>query len=418
MLLSHSVALDTMFLSRVVELTEVIMSKRYHKYLEDGSGNVYYKNGSFHLRWWTEENGKRRQRSQKLCDKQARDETRRSKRVLDLARDRMAELRASATPQESAPSSVTVVEFFERTYLPLQEANRRKPSTMYALNQIWNQHLKGHFGQTSLTDYKKVTATNFLTELSKKYSKNTVSHVKATASGMFKIASAMELIPANPWKEAKSLVNARKTDETEDYSLEELEAIVTLLIDSPQLQLTVCLAGLAGLRNGEIATLKWEDFTERDGWVRVQRNLSRGEVVDSPKTDSSNREVPLIKPVKLALEAWRAKCGKVTEGWVFPGRWADSPGAPATRERKLQDLLAKEKLAWKGLHAFRRSAATILTQLTNDPLAAAQMLGHKDTKITMEAYIKLRNREVLAAAMKLLEAKVLASGKEEDTSSK
>jgi len=415
--LSHMVALgDTIVVSRTFGSRRQRMAKRYHRYRDDGTGNVYEKNGAFHVRWWTVEDGERRQKSKKLCDKDRDHASTRSKAVLDLAAAHMATTRAKVV----AKKVPTVSEFFEQTYLPQKEKDC-KPSTVHAINQIWNQHLKDHLGATPLNEYAVETATQFLTELAGKYSRNTVSHIKATASGIFTTARAIlgkSAVEVNPWTDAMTLVRPRKGVDTQDYSLEEVEDAVTALVDQPELQLVVCLAGLAGLRRGEIASLRWEDFSERDGWVHVQRNLSREKVVDSPKTESSNRFVPLIAPLKLALKAWHRECRNVKEGWVFIGRYKERPGVSATRDRKIQDVFEKEKLPWKGMHAFRRSAATILTQLTKDPMAAAQMLGHKDTKITMEAYVKLHNQEVLAAAMKLFEQKVLTGGNQTSDSSR
>ncbi len=372
------------------------MAKRYHRYRDDGTGNVYEKNGAFHVRWWTVENGQRRQRSKKLCDKDRDHASTRSKAVLDLAAEHMATTR---TNKDAGDQGVqTIVAFYDETYLPWA-TKELKATALHSLQQIWRQHLKDHFGETKLGEYKTHTASKFLTTLAGKYARNTVQHIRSTMSGVFTHAINHGLIESNPIHECKVLTKMRAGTPTEHYTLEELENLVTALVKKPELQLTVCLAGFAGLRPGEIEALKWEDFN--GDWLHVRRAVGRG-VIDVPKTEDSVRSVPLISPVKLALEAWRRECHGVTEGWVYPGRRKEKPGVLTTRTRAIKAIVDKKKMPWKTLYAGRRGAATILTQLTGNPLAAAQLLGHRDTAVTMTAYIK-HDRRVLIEGMKLLE---------------
>lgn len=53
-------------------------------------------------------------------------------------------------------------------------------------------------------------------------------------------------------------------------------------------------------------------------------------------------------------------------------------------------------------YAFRRGAASIPTQLTGNPIAASQLLRHKNISVTMTPYIKA-DRTALTNGMKLLE---------------
>jgi integrase len=57
---------------------------------------------------------------------------------------------------------------------------------------------------------------------------------------------------------------------------------------------------------------------------------------------------------------------------------------------------------WKSLYAFRRGAASIVTQLTGSPIAASQLLRHKNMSVTMTAYIKA-DRRALVDGSKLVE---------------
>lgn len=69
-------------------------------------------------------------------------------------------------------------------------------------------------------------------------------------------------------------------------------------------------------------------------------------------------------------------------------------------------------LPWKTLYAGRRGAATILTQLTGDALAAKELLRHKTIAVTQAKYVKTIP-EALLRGMKLLEEKSDAARSEE-----
>lgn len=57
------------------------------------------------------------------------------------------------------------------------------------------------------------------------------------------------------------------------------------------------------------------------------------------------------------------------------------------------------------LYAGRRGAATLLTQLTGNALAAKELLRHKTIAVTQAKYVKT-TPEALLAGIKLLEAEV------------
>jgi integrase len=172
---------------------------------------------------------------------------------------------------------------------------------------------------------------------------------------------------------------------TQNYTLEELENVLSALVDGVDCQLVMTLAGFLGLRPGEIAALRWEDFGLE--WVHIRRAVGRG-VVGTPKTLSSIASLPLIGLVRVPLELWRGKCGSPAEGWVFPGRFQDRPGDLKALTRVIAKTLKQKSIPWKTLYAGRRGAATILTELTGDALAAKELLRHKNLAVTTANYVR------------------------------
>jgi integrase len=359
------------------------------------SGYIYEAFGAFHVRYRTEEivDGQsiRKQHSRRVCTK-TKGLTTKSKSVIRQCAEFMAVFNAqSSSPGKPEPADITIAVFWELTYLPFIEANL-KPSTYLGYKQVWNHHLKDHFGTMTLREYRKGMGSVFITNLAKTLRPRTVKNIKNLASGMFTHAANLDLIESNPWQFCKVLGKSKTNGETKHYTLEEIENIISALVDHVDCQLIMALTFFLGLRKGEIAGLQWTDI---DGdYVHIRRAITRGHIT-TPKTKRSVRSVPLIQPVKGLLALWRAKC-KSNEVWVF------QRNLMTLARKTIRPTLTKAKHEWKGFHAGRRGLGTVLRQITGNSTAGRDMLGHEDDGVTKDHY-EGKLPEVALAAMKLLE---------------
>jgi integrase len=184
-----------------------------------------------------------------------------------------------------------------------------------------------------------------------------------------------------------------------------VEQIVNALQENPKAQLVVLLCSLQGLRPSEVNGLKWEDVD----WKALQLHPRRSWVLGQEsqmKTTSSAASLPMISPVtELMVKHWR-DCGKPSEGWVFPSRSASRPfSIKVFVKKQIIPACKKAGVPWFRLYAGRRGAASILTQLTGDPIASSLLLRHSNISTTMTRYIKADRRQ-LVSGMKLLEEKL------------
>jgi integrase len=375
------------------------------------SGHIYEASGAFFVRYYVSEivDGKptRAQRSYRLCSKDDKYHSRTCKPVKQLAADHMKTVNAATAPVNDQ----TVAAFWEKTYLPFAEENLRA-STVHGYKQIWGQHLSVHFGTTELKDYKTHMGSLFLTSLAKKLGRATIQHIRSLASGVFAHAVNVGGIESNPWHDAKVLGKTKEPGQTAHYTLEETEDIIRALVEHVDAQLTVALAFFLGLRPGEIQGLRWEDVdTSPDGdgirWIHIRRAVARN-VVGETKTKSSVAALPLIGPVLVPLTLWHQQKDQPSEGWIFPNSKGKPTDMRSVVARTIVPTLKAKGIEWKTLYAGRRGAATILTELTGDALAAKELLRHKTIAVTQAKYVKAIP-EALMKGIKLLEA--AASGK-------
>jgi integrase len=360
-------------------------------------GYIYEAFGALHVRYRTEEivDGKlaRVQRSHRLCTKE-KGLTKRSNSVQRKCAEFMATVNAQV-PGQPETTDLTVAAFWEQTYWPFVQANL-KPSTYLGYQQVWNQHLKDHFGTVTLREYRKGMGSTFLTKLAKKYRPLTVQHIKNLASGIFTHAANLDFVESNPWSFCKVLGKSLPDGVTGVYTLEEIENIISALVEHVDCQLIMALTFFMGLRKGEIQGLQWSDI---DGeYIHIRRNQVRGHTT-TPKTKKSVRSIPIIQPVKTLLVLWRAK-SKGDGVRVF------ERNLMTVARKTIRPVLEKNRLEWKGFHAGRRGLGTVLRQITGNSTAGRDVLGHEDEGITKDHY-EGKLPEVAMAALKQLEAKVV-----------
>ena len=404
--------------------------------MQDGS--LYAVGDTCYLKYYIIEDGQRVHKTLQLCKRsdthywwKKRGKFGYSSAVRELQRETMDKIRADAKAAEAAalaltkgttPGEMRVVDFWEQHYLPYIEAvipltgmPRRKASTTRGFRQIWKQHLKGHFGETTLKDYEPALGKRFLRSLTGTQGKTTLKHIKALAGSLFGYAVDEEFIKVNPWHDVKIPDDAIESEATQHYTLAEVETIVSSLVEHVDAQLVITLACLLGLRPGEIAALKWEDFD--DDTVTIRRSVVRG-VVGTPKTPESMATLPLLAQVCIPLELWRRKCGNPEEGYVFNSR----ENTPVDLHNLIARVIkphveGKTKcipcdktpkpsgVAWKSLYAGRRCAATAVIEANNGNLAIGQaLLRHKSQITTATFYKKAVTPETLRNGMKMLEA--------------
>jgi integrase len=373
-----------------------------HKSDRHQRGYVYEASNAFHVRYYTTEivNGKskRVQRSHRLCtkDRNTGHGSKSAKAVQALVEDHMRGVNTTVAPTPSA--LLTVVEFWEKHYLPYCEKEWKgtgmRASTIKGFKQVWNQHLESHFGTTTLQQYTAVMARRFLSSLKTKQGKNTLKHIRALASAMFSEAIERDLLNgANPWH-VKIPKDCKETAPTQHYTMEEAENLISALVEHVDAQLVVALSCFLGLGPAEISGLQWGDVDA--DWINIRRNKPAHGVVGAPKNRERQAPLPIINQVRVPLELWRKKCTATGDGdWII----VDLPNMlnrvikPHVIGKNECDRCEKTPSAsgvtWKGLYAGRRGAITAIIEATGGNYAVAQALArHKTMDTTLRVYKK------------------------------
>lgn len=144
----------------------------------------------------------------------------------------------------------------------------------------------------------------------------------------------------------------------------------------------VLVAGLSGLRWGELVALRVEeDLNWRRNRIVVTRSLYK-RIPGAPKTPESEGEVPICPTVRRILQAvpWR-------EGYVFSPDGVTPIGAGSwiTREWKKAQVRAgiRNPITW---HDLRHQFVTLLIASGKHPKQIGEWARHTDAGYSMKAY--------------------------------
>lgn len=142
-----------------------------------------------------------------------------------------------------------------------------------------------------------------------------------------------------------------------------------------------------GLRRGEICGLRWEDFDEATGRLKVARtvqkqngNLTWGDT----KTETGTRTIQL--PPSTAKRLSDRHKNAVGE-WIFPNLYKpELPINPNTAYKRMKELLKIAELPSIRFHDLRHTFATHALTSGVDAKTLSRILGHTNASFTLDTY--------------------------------
>lgn len=195
---------------------------------------------------------------------------------------------------------------------------------------------------------------------------------------------------------------------------------------SDRLYALFALAGLLGLRRGELLGLRWSNVT-LDGstpsiHVCEQQKYLKGADgrfhvdFDVPKTRGSVRTVPLPEELVAVLHAWRKE--QTEERLLIGPRWiaedlvfTSTTGTPMTPNRPgivLKHLLKQADLPVVSFHSLRHTAGSLMLAGGAQLIDVSGVLGHASVATTARTYahsFEAGRREAVNCASNLLRRK-------------
>ncbi len=271
-----------------------------------------------------------------------------------------------------------------------------KGATINKYNYLIRTHISPEVGNVKIADISTSEINLFLENKLKNGRKDgkgglSPSYVKTLAiiieSALdFAIEEGVYTIPKKTIYKPRSL----KKD-INILSSEDVKKIENISDDKKDLVwLGVYLALHTGMRIGEICALSWSDIDFNEKVIHVNHTLTRvldigsktKVILDSPKTASSRRDIPICSILYTFLfdEFKKRKSDfVVSENNTF----VDT----RTFEYRYKRFLEKNDIQIINFHSLRHTFATRCVQAGVDIKSLSEILGHANVSITLNTYV-------------------------------
>ncbi len=220
----------------------------------------------------------------------------------------------------------------------------------------------------------------------------------------FEYACDMEYIKENPCIRIR---RARAdTKKVEAFSTDEQRAVEAEIAKSGDRRLHgIILCLYTGVRLGELIALTWSDIDFKLGTLKVTKTAYRAQneygiwnlCIDTPKTESSERVIPLPKYITDMLSQDR---NVAKTPYIVENKKAERMSI-RSYQYLFERLTEKASVRKLNFHALRHTFATRALECGMDIKTLSELMGHKNASITLNRYAHSMMDTKIAAMNKL-----------------
>ena len=269
-----------------------------------------------------------------------------------------------------------------------------RPSTLTRYRGTVTRHINSYIGAKPISQIKGKDIQKLYDTLAKQgnlitgegLASGTIRGIHSMLHEALGAAQQAGVIPRNPTEEIEAPKFSYKpkkvlTDEQLDQFMEAIQKDTTWH-DFFYTELTT------GLRRGEICGLKWTDFNEADGTLKVRRTIhqEKGGKLTAWDTKTAAGTRTIILPFSTAELLRERKKSAMTE-WIFPDPLKpEQPTRPGAAYDRMKALLKEADLPSIRFHDLRHTFATHALTSGVDVKTLSGILGHTRSAFTLDTY--------------------------------
>lgn len=272
-----------------------------------------------------------------------------------------------------------------------------KTKTRENYESIIEKRLIPEFGEYELCELTPFIIQKYITELLRVGNKrtgeglspNTVNGIVTVIQNSLKFAYMLGEIKEYS---ADKIKRPKKTEKNVScFTMNEQKKIEKTVLNhkkSKMFGIVLCL--YTGLRIGELLALEWKDVDFANRTLSVNKTCHDGKsadgtfcrIIESPKTQTSKRIIPLPKQIVLLLRHIK----RLSDSNFVVSDKKGIPLSVRSYQSTFSRLLNKLNIEHRGFHSLRHTFATRALECNMDVKTLSEILGHKNAAITLNRY--------------------------------
>lgn len=299
-------------------------------------------------------------------------------------------------PQIIETKNFATVEAVMKNWLYLTK-HKTKYSTFVKYETIINNHIIPELGKINVSMLTAKRISEFTDKLIGSFATATVNNILIVLEMGFDYAEEEYNI-----KCPKISLLKQSKQEMRVLSRSEQQTLIRYIRNNDNcFSFGILFALFTGIRIGELCALQWDDI--KDNKIHISKTMQRIKnedgkstvMITEPKTDKSNRIIPVPTAIYELIEKYRKPKGYVIR------QANDKFIEPRLLQKKFGEITSACGLEKVNFHALRHTFATRCIESGFDVKTLSEILGHTNVRTTLDRYVhssfelKQRNMEKL-----------------------
>lgn len=285
-----------------------------------------------------------------------------------------------------------------KEWMEVYKRNQIKEASYARLLSSYQLMMNFSICNTAVAEVTTLDVQRYINKLVERgYARTTILKQYRLLTAYFTYAAREQLIGISPVLSVampKEDVVQKKRKVAEAYTIPQQKKLMSVLTSSTRPEYSVIILMLeTGMRVGEALALTWNDIDWDRRAVSIRKTVIRDRhgrymVQNSPKSESSNRTIPLSTRAYTMIERLYEDAPS-EDGYIFIAPETGRPVTYHAMKYYVPRACKEAGVPYRGTHVFRHTFATNCYHKGCDVKLLSRMLGHSSVAITYNVYIHL-----------------------------